>query len=130
MPEVKVSLLGSQPWSLEEQRGKVVILMFSFKGCGPCERMYPVLKEIHKQYSESVEILSLLCDPEPEISAEYAKEKELAWNVTWDGDHGPQATQWGVTWFPTVFVYDQEGKMVGELGDRDLRQLVADLLKE
>ena len=111
--DLDVSLVNGESWSLAQQRGKTVIIQFSFKGCGPCAAMYPDLKALKNAFPDSLSILSIMADEDQSDTVEAVKSGKLTWNVCWDGSRGPIATQWGVAGFPTVYVVGPNGKIAG-----------------
>lgn len=129
-PELEFELLSGEPWSLAAQRGKAVVIQFSFKGCGPCEAMYPDLRELKATHGERLSILSIMADEHQADAEEGVASGKLTWNVHWDGRRGPVATRWAVTGFPTVYVVDTEGR-IAEIGLRgeELRAEIARLLQ-
>ncbi len=112
-PKMEVELFSGGRWALHEQAGKVVIVQFSFKGCGPCERQYPVLRQIASDYPDKVSILSLMADDTIEATREAVRSGKMTWNVGWDGKDGPFATQWGIREFPTVYIFGTDQKLLG-----------------
>jgi len=85
-PELEVSLVNGQRWSLAQQRGKAVIIQFSFKGCGPCEAMYPELRELQASFPDSLSILSIMADGERDITEAAVESGKLTWDVCWDSE--------------------------------------------
>jgi thiol-disulfide isomerase/thioredoxin len=130
-PELKVRLVSGKDWELSAQRGKPVIIQFSFKGCGPCEEMYPDLREIEKEYGPRISILSILGDEQQSDTEEAVKLGKLTWNIHWDGgSRGPITTRWAVTYFPTIYVVDAKGSVVArDLRGKQLKGKVAELVK-
>jgi len=129
-PDLKVALVSGQDWSLTAQKGKVVIIQFSFKGCGPCEAMYPVLRDIQQAQGKQVSILSIMHDENRADTDNAVSEGKLTWNVYWDGFRGPVSTHWAVRGFPTIYVFDRNGLMAGEdLRGQDLKDKVGQLLQ-
>lgn len=130
-PELAVKLVTDRVWTLKEQRGKVTLIQFSFKGCGPCELMYPYLKQIQETYPEKVSILTIMCDDTIEPSHEYLQSGKINWDVHWDGYRGPLATKWNVTGFPSLYIINQEGQFVSPRVRNELIQpVVEELLVE
>ena len=128
-PDIAVQLVSGGDWRLQDQRGRVVVVQFSFKGCRPCEAMYPDLRQIQEENGERVSVLSIMADAEREKTENAVSEGKLTWNVHWDGRDGPLATRWQVTAFPTVYVIDRQGRIaaVGLYGE-ELAEKVAELL--
>jgi thiol-disulfide isomerase/thioredoxin len=128
-PNLDLTLVNEKTWSLSAQRGKVVIIQFSFKGCGPCEAMYPDLQELQKSHAESLSILSIMADEKRQDTEDAVAEGKLTWNVHWDSRKGPIATRWAVRSFPTVYVIDTNGEVVAnDLRGQELRDKVVHLL--
>lgn len=129
-PDLNVALVSGEEWSLPAQEGKVVIIQFSFKGCGPCEAMYPVLREIQQKHGKRVSVLSIMHDENRADTENAVSEGKLTWNVHWDGYRGPISTHWAVVSFPTIYVFDSNGLMAGaDLRGQDLKDKVEQLLK-
>jgi thiol-disulfide isomerase/thioredoxin len=128
-PNLELALVNENTWSSAAQRGKVVIIQFSFKGCGPCEAMYPDLRELQQSFADGVSILSIMADEKRQDTEDAISEGKLTWNVHWDGRKGPIATRWAVRGFPTVYVIDKNGEIAGfGLRGQELRDKVAALL--
>jgi thiol-disulfide isomerase/thioredoxin len=129
-PDLQLNLMNSKSWSLAEQRSRVVIIQFSFKGCGPCEAMYPDLRELQTLYADDLAIVSIMADEKRQDTEGAVSEGKLTWNVHWDGHKGPIATRWAVRSFPTVYVIDRNGEVSGfGLRGQELRDKVAQLLE-
>jgi len=128
-PDLEVRLIDETPWRLSNQRGKVVVVQFSFTGCGPCEQMYPDLADLSAEYSERVAIVTLMSDKTPQSALDAVANGKLTWNVALDGKPGRVATQWSVSSFPEIYIIDRDGKISAhELRGEALRDEVARLL--
>lgn len=112
-PKLEVKLVSGDNWGLREQDGKLVIVQFSFKGCGPCERMYPVLRDLVRDYPDRVSVLSIMADADIGTTRDAVATGKMTWNVAWDGESGPIATGWGIRKFPSVYLYGVDKKLVG-----------------
>jgi thiol-disulfide isomerase/thioredoxin len=128
-PDLNIALVSGDQWSLADQRGKVVVIQFSFKGCGPCEAMYPELRELEATHKNRLAVLSIMADQNKTDTDESVAEGKLTWNVCFDGWRGPVATRWAVRSFPTVYVVDREGQIAATTR-RDLKKKVTELLHE
>lgn len=111
LADFAVTLHDGQPWRLSDQRGKVVIIQFSFEGCGPCARMYPELSALQKKYKDKVSVLTIMQDPHETVT-ESVKSHEMSWSVCADGNPSPLVSQWSVVGFPTVYVVAPDGFII------------------
>lgn len=132
-PELSIELVSGKKWSLAEQVGKVVVIQFSFKGCGPCEAMYPDLLALTKEHGEKLVILTVMADEKHEVTTAAVESGKLTWNVYWDGRKGPVATKWAVSGFPTVYVVGPDGRIAADaaqgLRGEPLRTKIAELMR-
>ncbi len=130
-PKLEVKLVTGDQWALRDQARKLVIVQFSYKGCGPCERMYPVLRDIVRDYPDKVSVLSVMADASVETTQEAIEAGKMTWNVAWDGASGPIATEWGIRNFPSVFLFDAEKTLlVSDIPAEDLAEVVKALLSQ
>lgn len=130
-PPLEVALVDGSTWSLAEQRGKVVLIQFSFTGCGPCEQMYPDLAEIAQRHGDDVSVLTILRDETPEAALAGQKDGKLTWNIVCDGDPGRVTTKLAIDSFPALFIVDRQGAFAKPYWQSDdLKQQVERLLGE
>jgi len=129
-PNLELKLVDGELWTLESQRGRVVIIQFSFTGCRPCEMMYPDLRKLHEENPKRVSIVSIMRDETPNSSTEAINAGKITWAVAWDGRPGRIASRWSVDVFPTVYVIDRKGRVAGvNLQDEKLKAKVTELLE-
>lgn len=115
-PELNLEFTTGKKWSLADQKGKTVIVQFSFKGCGPCEAMYPDLRDMAKEHGDKLSIVSIMADQTREETVEAVESGKMTWGAHFDGQRGPLCTKWAVKGFPTVYVIDRDGKVVADVG--------------
>lgn len=129
-PALEVELLDGTTWKQTDQQGKVVVIQFSFTGCGPCERMYPDLADLTEEHGDRLEVLTLMRDETPEYVEKGVEDGKFNWSVALDGKKpGRIASKWSVDGFPEVYVIDKQGKIaaIGLRGD-SLRKEIERLL--
>ena len=97
---------------LSDQRGKVTVIMFSFKGCGPCEAMYPGNRKLVEDYRGRPFAFLSVMGNELGTVKELISEKTITWPCWWDGMiPGPIAAEWNVSSWPTIYVLDHQGRI-------------------
>lgn len=109
IPELEVTLLDGTPWRIADQRGKAVIVQFSFTGCGPCAELYPHLARLDQEYGDRLEVLTILADKTPDAARKGVADGKLSWNIALDGKPGKVVQQWSITGFPTIYVVGPDG---------------------
>ncbi|MEZ5942217.1 MAG: TlpA disulfide reductase family protein [Planctomycetaceae bacterium] len=130
-PDFAAIDVDGTPRRLHDYRGKVLVLMFSFKGCGPCEAMYPHLRELLTKHSpDEFAILGIMRDEEIEPVREAIKDGTITWPCIHDGPDGPIISRWNVTSFPGIYVLDRAG-VIRYMGPREklLERAIANSMK-
>ena len=107
--------LNGQTFKLSDFKGKVVILDFMATWCQPCLIETGNLIEIWNDYSDEVIIISIGADPsESEDQLRRFKEgfPEATW--IWAMDTENLAYDYKILTVPTLFLLDQDGKIVSK----------------
>jgi thiol-disulfide isomerase/thioredoxin len=93
--------------------------MFSFKGCGPCEAMYPALRAVQDRFSKAgFSVVGIMVDEQLDSVTAAIDSGDISWPCVWDGPSGPIAKAFRVRSYPTVLLLDGEGRITA----RDLRE--------
>ena len=108
-PALDVELLSGKRWKLADQRGKLVVIQFSFQGCGPCEAMYPKLAALQQDYADQVSVLTFLADEHQEDSVAAVTSGKITWPAAWDAPESGLVRRWSVEAFPQLFLVDASG---------------------
>jgi peroxiredoxin len=121
-----------KPMSLADFHGKIVVVMFSFKGCGPCEAMYPDNRQmIEELFDEPFVFIGVQGDETIDTVHESLESKAITWRVWWDGEDKRISTQWNIRGWPSTFVLDQRGVIrFRDLRGKELSNAVRSLLKK
>jgi cytochrome c biogenesis protein CcmG/thiol:disulfide interchange protein DsbE len=109
--------------SLDDLRGRIVVLNFWASWCEPCEREAPILNEVAQRYRDSdarVVVLGLNVQDLSDEARAFARQFGLAYPSLRQG--GDQAYRdYELTGLPETFVIDPRGrialKLVGEITD-------------
>lgn len=111
-PDFSITTSEGEHITLEDLRGKVIVLDFWGTWCPPCVESIPSLRNLHKKFAKepSFVLIGISSDnDESEWRAFTAKEK-MIWPQYWDRDRQIQRA-FGVNAFPTYIVIDHEGIM-------------------
>ncbi len=97
--------------TLEQYRGKVVVLDFWSSWCPHCNDAMPAMQRLHEQYADrGVAILGVNCRERTAIDkAAYVRQKGFTYPVIEDGD--TLAVRYKVGGIPAFYVIDRDGKL-------------------
>jgi len=98
------------PYSLAQQKGKIVVVNFWATWCGPCREMEPHFERVASQFQGVADIVFLAadCDEDETLVPPYLLEEKPRTTVVFaDG----LETLLSVNSFPTVVILDRQGKI-------------------
>ncbi len=132
-PEITAAqwLNSSKAESLEDFRGKVVLVDFWGTWCGPCIRMLPEIRRLHDEYAErGLVVVGVHSTKDAEKAAEYVESNRLDWPIAVDEDKQTEKAFCVRNW-PTCYLIDRQGKMrVAAIYKGDLEAAIQVLLAE
>jgi thiol-disulfide isomerase/thioredoxin len=131
--------INSEPLTIEQLRGKVVLVDFWTYTCVNCIRTFPFLKMWHSRYADDGLVILGIHTPEFEFEKDYdnvlqaVRDHDIAWPVAQDNDY--------VTWsnynnryWPAKYLIDQNGVVrythFGEGAYGETEETIRQLLKE
>ncbi|ACT51505.1 peroxiredoxin family protein [Methylovorus glucosotrophus] len=129
-PNISFTTLDGKTSSMQDLRGKVVLVNFWATDCPGCIAEMPALIQTWHQYHErgfEVVAIAMPYDPIDQVK-NYTAKNSLPFKVTHDdsGDMSMQFNEVRVT--PTTFVLDKDGKIIrkaiGELDFKSLHELL------
>lgn len=99
--------------SLEEYRGKVVLLNFWASWCPSCRSEMASLELYHQAHqAENLVVLGINYQEDAEVIASFVTGAELSFPVLLDPE-GKIAASYGVVGLPTSFFIDCDGQLIG-----------------
>jgi cytochrome c biogenesis protein CcmG, thiol:disulfide interchange protein DsbE len=111
-PDFKLKDLNAKELSLANSRGKVILLNFWATWCGPCREEIPSLIELQKRYKDKLQIVGLAVDEEDDTNVRQVVEAEGINYPVALSSLEVRMTYGGIMALPTVFVINQEGRVV------------------
>lgn len=125
--------LDGRPISLADFRGKAVLVSFWATWCYPCMKAIPHEKALLERFGpEQFAIVGVNADEDPGVAREAVAEHGIPWRSFRGGrgDGTSIADDWHVAGYPTLYLLDAEGVIVGTwLGmppQRELERAIGD----
>lgn len=111
-PDFSITTADGEHITLDDLRGKVVVLDFWGTWCPPCVESVPSLRTLHKRYSKepSFAMIGISSDTEEAKWRAFTSKEKMVWPQYWDRDRRIQRA-FAVSAFPTYIVLDHEGIM-------------------
>jgi thiol-disulfide isomerase/thioredoxin len=125
-PAIALKDLDGKPVTLEEGKGKIVLLNFWATWCGPCRAEIPDLVDLQKRYADKLEIIGLATDEDDADEVRrFVMDSGINYRVAMVSDEVRRAYG-GIAALPTSFVIDTQGRIVQKhigLNDPSLYEL-------
>ncbi len=131
-PPFSITTMDGQRVSLDELKGKAVLIDFWATWCAPCRDALPHMKAIAKKFqSQPLAVLSVSLDDDERKWKDFVAKNEMTWLQYRDGGfNGPIAKLFAVRAIPQTFTIDADGVLQDQhIGDASiegkLKKLVA-----
>jgi cytochrome c biogenesis protein CcmG/thiol:disulfide interchange protein DsbE len=100
--------------SIDDLKGKAVVVNFWASWCIPCRDEAPVLQQTYERYrDQGLVVLGVDVNDFKQDARRFMERHGITYPVVYDGK-GSTVGRWGVRAFPETFFVDRSGKLVGE----------------
>lgn len=113
-PSFSLETLDGEVVTLKDYEGSYVILNFWATWCQYCDQEMPDLMAFQAKYKDEVTVLSINVKEDAKTVQAYVDKKKLNLPVLLDKD-GQIAKEYQVGAYPTSFLIDRAGKIIGYL---------------
>jgi thiol-disulfide isomerase/thioredoxin len=107
-PKFKLPDLKGQEVSLDQFKGKVVMLDFWATWCRPCQMTMPVVEKLEKEYSGTLVVLTINLQEPKDAVLEYVHHQAITSRVLLD-EPGSVGVAYGTDSIPMQFLIDKTG---------------------
>jgi len=101
--------------TLDQYKGKLVLLDFWATWCPPCIEEIPTVKQLYKKYhKQGFEIIGFALDQDGETVTDFVEEHKMPWRQVLDGARyeGKFSDNYGVRFIPTMILLGPDGKVL------------------
>jgi thiol-disulfide isomerase/thioredoxin len=126
-PKFKLKDLSGQEISLDQFKGRVVMLDFWATTCGPCRMTMPMIENLQKEFTNSMVLLAINLQEPKDVVKDYVWHQNIHSQVLLD-EEGSAFASYGGEAIPLEVVIDKEGivrYMQAGFGPQTLSQLRA-----
>ncbi len=107
-PSFRLRDLGGAEVSLDQYRGKIVMLDFWATWCNPCRISMPILEDLQREFSNDMSLLAInMQEPRSDVSG-YVEKRKLRSRVLLD-EQGRVAETYGASSIPMQVLIDRQG---------------------
>jgi peroxiredoxin len=121
--------LNGKPWTLKEQRGKVVVLNFWATWCPPCRKEMPDLEALYQQFKDQGLVILAISDEDAGKVKPFIAQQKVTYPILLDPGRKVNDL-FQIEGIPKTFVYDRTGKLVAQSIDMRTRRQFLEMLAQ
>ncbi len=126
-PKIVATTLGGGGVSLEDYKGKVVLLDFWATWCAPCIKSMPAIEKLYASRKDKGFVaLGMSIDEDQKKVAPFIKKHALTYPILLDDLKSPTWATYKVKAIPAIYLINREGQIVAEWrGEPKMKDLEA-----
>lgn len=109
--------------SLQQFKGKVVVLNFWATWCAPCQEEMPVLEGVSKTFGDRIVVVGVNSQESESRVSDFIHQNQITFPVALDGS-GELANLYLVNHYPTTFFIDSKGILrslhIGQMNEQQV----------
>lgn len=109
-PEWKLTSYDDEVISLESLRGKLVLMDFFYKNCGPCLLALPGLQALHEKYKGKIHIIGVNPYDKKHDVKEFLAKRGITYTILLGAKD--VATTYNVSSYPTIYLINKDGRVI------------------
>lgn len=134
VPDFSATDLEGRPISLQDYRGKVVLLDFWAVWCGPCITEMPNVKRVYNTYKDQgFDIIGVSLDTDEARLRNYLKKNNIRWRQIFSGQkwRSPLAQGYHIRSIPAPWLIARDGTLISRKArGSKLERLVVEALED
>ena len=134
VPNFSAIDLDGKPISLQNYRGKVVLLDFWAVWCPPCTDEIPNINKVYDTYKNAgFDVIGVSLDHHESRLRDYITANNIPWRQIFSGKgwEGPVPRLYNIRSIPAPWLIDQDGRLISHNArGTDLERLVAEALQD
>ena len=134
-PEFAIKNLSGEKVSLDNYKGKVVLLDFWATWCKPCVTSMPELQKLHAKYADKgLIVLGVSIDEKgAKVVKPFIEKRKFSYPIALDSSDKPAWKSYRVKGVPALFLIDKEGDIIrqwtGKPDKKEVEEAVQSALK-
>ena len=123
VPDFSATDLDGKPISLQQYRGKVILLDFWAVWCGHCLAEIPNVKSVYDTYKDGgFDIIGVNLDTDETRLRNYLKENNIPWRQIFSGQKwkSPLAQKYHIRSIPAPWLIDRDGTLIAHEANHKL----------
>jgi peroxiredoxin len=127
-PDFTLKDMNGKSVSLNNFKGKNVLLYFTTTWCPYCKKEVPELKEMYKKYKGKLEMIAIDMNESKAKVSSYIEKYEIPYTTLLDSE-GKVAVDYSIRGVPTIVLVGKDGRVFCYMC-RDLTNQIEELLKK